>query len=34
MNVSINYWEGAMLIKGLKNNEQLNGRGYVELTGY
>jgi predicted secreted hydrolase len=34
MDVSINYWEGAVLIEGLKNKEQLNGRGYVELTGY
>ncbi|MBT8383614.1 MAG: carotenoid 1,2-hydratase [Ignavibacteria bacterium] len=34
MDVSINYWEGAVLIEGLKNNEKLNGRGYVELTGY
>jgi predicted secreted hydrolase len=34
MDVSINYWEGAVLIEGLKNKEPLNGRGYVELTGY
>jgi predicted secreted hydrolase len=34
MDVSINYWEGAVLIKGLKNNKQIHGRGYVELTGY
>ena len=34
MDVSINYWEGAVLIEGIKNKEQFSGRGYVELTGY
>jgi predicted secreted hydrolase len=34
MDVSINYWEGAVLIEGTKDMEKLNGRGYVELTGY
>ena len=34
MDVSINYWEGAVLIEGIKNKEKFSGRGYVELTGY
>lgn len=34
MNVSVRYWEGAVKIEGMKNGSEINGRGYVELTGY
>jgi predicted secreted hydrolase len=34
MDVSISYWEGAVIIEGMKDQEKLKGRGYVELTGY
>jgi predicted secreted hydrolase len=28
------YWEGAVAFQGLQNDRPLNGKGYVELTGY
>jgi len=28
------YWEGQVEVSGKKNGQPLNGRGYVELTGY
>ncbi len=34
LNVSFTYWEGAVLIEGTRNGNKVNGRGYVELTGY
>lgn len=34
MNVSVKYWEGAVKIEGTKDGSAINGRGYVELTGY
>lgn len=34
MNVSIIYWEGAVDASGQSNNKQVNGRGFVEMTGY
>lgn len=34
MDVSISYWEGTVIIEGMKDKEKLDGRGYVELTGY
>ncbi len=34
LNLSIIYWEGAVLISGEKNGLSINGKGYVELTGY
>lgn len=34
MNVSIRYWEGSVMIEGIKNNSNVRGRGYAELTGY
>ncbi|MBK9404689.1 MAG: carotenoid 1,2-hydratase [Ignavibacteria bacterium] len=34
MNVSIRYWEGSVMIEGIKNNLKVSGRGYAELTGY
>lgn len=30
----VRYWEGAVDVRGSQNGKQLNGRGYVELTGY
>lgn len=32
--LSVQYWEGAVRVNGSKNGSQLNGSGYVELTGY
>jgi predicted secreted hydrolase len=34
LNVSYDYWEGAVKISGSINNLPVNGSGYVELTGY
>jgi len=34
LDVSIKYWEGSVKIEGTKNGNRVNGRGYVELTGY
>jgi predicted secreted hydrolase len=34
LNLSIIYWEGAVQINGEKNGVKINGKGYVELTGY
>ncbi len=34
LDVSIKYWEGSVNIEGTKNGDPVNGRGYVELTGY
>jgi predicted secreted hydrolase len=34
MDVSVRYWEGAVKIEGMKNNNSISGKGYVELTGY
>lgn len=28
------YWEGAVSIKGIHQGQKVNGKGYVELTGY
>jgi predicted secreted hydrolase len=30
----LNYWEGAVSIKGKYMNKEISGSGYVELTGY
>ncbi len=30
----ISYWEGAVEAKGTRNGNPVQGRGYVELTGY
>lgn len=30
----VRYWEGAVDISGTRGNTPVNGRGYVELTGY
>lgn len=34
LNLSTVYWEGAVAYEGTLNDEPINGRGYVELTGY
>ena len=34
MMVSFVYWEGAVTARGVMDNGPVNGRGYVELTGY
>ena len=34
MDVAVRYWEGSVKIEGMKNGNAINGRGYVELTGY
>lgn len=34
MQVSLVYYEGATMIEGTMNGEPVQGRGYVELTGY
>ncbi len=31
---SIIYWEGAVAVKGTRDGKPVQGRGYVELTGY
>ena len=31
---SVRYWEGAVNVAGTRGGEAVNGRGYVELTGY
>lgn len=30
----VTYWEGSVSIRGSKGERQINGQGYVELTGY
>ena len=34
LHASINYWEGAVWIHGIGNENNVIGHGYVELTGY
>jgi len=34
LNVSVRYWEGAVAIRGTAAGLPVEGRGYVELTGY
>ncbi|MDZ7333712.1 MAG: carotenoid 1,2-hydratase [candidate division KSB1 bacterium] len=34
LKLSIRYWEGAVKIEGFASGDQINGHGYVELTGY
>jgi predicted secreted hydrolase len=31
---TVRYWEGAVDVRGQRGQQALNGRGYVELTGY
>jgi predicted secreted hydrolase len=32
--IGIVYWEGAVKIEGTQGNQEVRGKGYVELTGY
>jgi predicted secreted hydrolase len=32
--VSVRYWEGAVRVEGTREGRPVQGRGYVELTGY
>jgi predicted secreted hydrolase len=34
LNISVRYWEGAVRIRGTAAGLPIEGRGYVELTGY
>jgi predicted secreted hydrolase len=34
LNVSYDYWEGAVSVKGSREGQVVQGSGYVELTGY
>jgi predicted secreted hydrolase len=34
MRVSFPYWEGAVTLEGTRQGRALQGRGFVELTGY
>ena len=34
LNVTYNYWEGAVKITGTQAGRSVKGNGYVELTGY
>jgi predicted secreted hydrolase len=34
LDVSFRYWEGAVAITGTRQGEPVDGRGYVEMTGY
>jgi len=31
---SINYWEGGLSVSGRQGNEEITGRGFMELVGY
>lgn len=34
LRVSFTYWEGAVQVSGSRSGSEVNGSGYVELTGY
>jgi len=34
LDTSIRYWEGAVDVAGVRSGRSVDGRGYVELTGY
>ena len=34
MNVSYNYWEGAVKVDGIVRGASVSGNGYIEMTGY
>jgi predicted secreted hydrolase len=34
LNLSYSYWEGAVRVQGSRMGTQVNGHGYVEMTGY
>lgn len=31
---SFNYWEGAVVIEGFKDRQEISGSGFLEMTGY
>ena len=34
LNLAFRYWEGAVRVRGSARGRRVEGRGYVELTGY
>jgi predicted secreted hydrolase len=34
LRLSVRYWEGAVEIAGRAGDEEVRGRGYLELAGY
>lgn len=34
LDLTVRYWEGAVIATGMAENASLSGRGYLELTGY
>lgn len=34
LDTRVRYWEGAVDVRGKRGDKPINGRGYVELTGY
>lgn len=34
MDLTFRYWEGAVVVDGIREGEEVAGKGYVELTGY
>jgi len=34
LNLLYRYWEGAVAVRGTRDNNPITGQGYVELTGY
>lgn len=34
LNISTTYWEGAVQVSGQQSGQSIQGKGYVELTGY
>jgi predicted secreted hydrolase len=34
LDLSVRYWEGAVRVRGTSGGAAIEGRGYVELTGY
>jgi predicted secreted hydrolase len=34
LDLSVRYWEGAVLAKGRAGAEAVTGQGYLELAGY
>ncbi len=34
LSTTVRYWEGAVDVSGRRGSEDIDGRGYVELTGY
>ncbi len=34
LDLYVRYWEGAVNVEGIQSGKRINGKGYVELTGY